>query len=126
MKVGIDVGGTFTDFLVTDPGGRTQVGKVLSTPEDPAIGLLRGLEEIAAERGMSLADFAMLGGFGQGGRPMRIARLERDGRAAGGEDVEVVGCVAVIVAESYRRYLDNKKEDREPERDLTLETVWIR
>ena len=58
MKVGIDVGGTFTDFLVTDEDGRTQVAKVLSTPEDPSVGLLTGLEEIARERGMTLEDFA--------------------------------------------------------------------
>ena len=38
MKVGIDVGGTFTDFLVTDRDGRVQTGKVLSTPADPSIG----------------------------------------------------------------------------------------
>jgi hypothetical protein len=74
---------------------------------------------------MSLADWAMLGGSGQGGRLMRIARLESDGRARSGEDLEVVGCVAVIVAESYRRYLRNKEEEQEP-RDLTLENVWIR
>ena len=58
MKVGIDVGGTFTDFLVTDDVGGVQVGKVLSTPEDPSIGLLRGLEEMAGERGQTLAEFA--------------------------------------------------------------------
>ena len=75
---------------------------------------------------LSLAEFAMLGGTGQGGRLMRIARLETDGRRAGGKDLEVVGCVAVIVAESYRRYLDSKEEEQESERDLTLETVWIR
>jgi hypothetical protein len=75
---------------------------------------------------MSLAEFAMLGGFGQGGRLMRIARLERDGHAGGGEELEVVGCVAVIVAESYRRYLENKRNEREVEQDLTAETVWIR
>jgi N-methylhydantoinase A len=56
MKVGIDVGGTFTDFLVSDDDGSIQVGKVLSTPEDPSIGLLSGLEEIAAERGIGLAE----------------------------------------------------------------------
>lgn len=57
---------------------------------------------------------------------MRIARLERDGHAGGGEELEVVGCVAVIVAESYRRYLENKRNEREVEQDLTAETVWIR
>jgi N-methylhydantoinase A len=56
MKVGVDVGGTFTDLLLTDEDGAVQVGKVLSTPDDPSIGLLTGLEEIARERGQSLAD----------------------------------------------------------------------
>jgi N-methylhydantoinase A len=58
LKIGIDVGGTFTDFLVADEGGEIQVGKVLSTPEDPSTGLLRGLEELAGERGMGLEEFA--------------------------------------------------------------------
>jgi len=58
MKVGIDVGGTFTDFLVTDSDGEIQVGKVLTTPEDPSIGLLAGLRELARERGQTLAEFA--------------------------------------------------------------------
>jgi N-methylhydantoinase A len=58
VKVGIDVGGTFTDFLVTDSEGEIQVGKVLSTPEDPSIGLLEGLRELAQEREQSLAEFA--------------------------------------------------------------------
>jgi len=58
MKVGIDVGGTFTDFLITDEDGASRVAKVLSTPEDPSIGLLSGLAEVAAERGESLDEFA--------------------------------------------------------------------
>jgi N-methylhydantoinase A len=58
MKVGIDVGGTFTDFLVMDEDGTPQVAKVLSTPKDPSIGLLEGLEAIARERGTSLEEFA--------------------------------------------------------------------
>ena len=58
MKVGIDVGGTFTDFLVLDEDGTAQVAKVLSTPQDPSIGLLEGLALIARERGMSLEEFA--------------------------------------------------------------------
>ena len=58
MKVGIDVGGTFTDFLVADDSGDVRVGKVPTTPEDPSIGLLRGLEELASERGQNLDEFA--------------------------------------------------------------------
>jgi N-methylhydantoinase A len=50
LFIGIDVGGTFTDFLVMD-GGRAEVFKVLSTPDDPSIGFMNGLEKIAAARG---------------------------------------------------------------------------
>ena len=57
MKVGIDVGGTFTDFLITEDDGTSRVAKVLSTPEDPSIGLLAGLAEAAEERGEELTDF---------------------------------------------------------------------
>ena len=43
--VGIDVGGTFTDFVRYDPGTRTvEVWKTLSTPADPIDGILEGLE----------------------------------------------------------------------------------
>ena len=36
MRIGIDVGGTFTDFLLTHDDGTSQVYKVLSTPDDPS------------------------------------------------------------------------------------------
>jgi N-methylhydantoinase A len=58
MKVGVDVGGTFTDFIVADEDGGVHVGKVLTTPDDPSVGLLRGLGEIAGDRGQSLEEFA--------------------------------------------------------------------
>ena len=56
LKIGIDVGGTFTDFLVADEGEEVSVFKVLSTPQDPSIGLMNGLEEIAAGKGSSLGE----------------------------------------------------------------------
>lgn len=58
LKIGIDVGGTFTDFLVTRPGAEPGVFKVLTTPSDPSIGLLNGLNEIAASMGISLEQLA--------------------------------------------------------------------
>ncbi len=47
-RVGIDTGGTFTDFIVASEGG-VRVHKVLSTPHDPAEAVLRGLEELGLE-----------------------------------------------------------------------------
>jgi len=59
FKVGIDVGGTFTDFYLTQDGGSPRIHKVLSTPQDPSIAVLQGLEDLAAmaEPPMAPADF---------------------------------------------------------------------
>ena len=48
--IGIDVGGTFTDFLLSNKDGPSEVYKVLSTPDDPSIGLLNGLSEMALSK----------------------------------------------------------------------------
>jgi N-methylhydantoinase A len=56
-KIGIDVGGTFTDFLLTSEDGISEIYKVLSTPDDPSIGLMNGLEEMAKARDISLREF---------------------------------------------------------------------
>ncbi len=56
-KIGIDVGGTFTDFLLTSQDGISEIYKVLSTPEDPSLGLLNGIEEMAEAHGISLKEF---------------------------------------------------------------------
>ncbi|HTW88515.1 MAG TPA: hydantoinase/oxoprolinase family protein, partial [Candidatus Binataceae bacterium] len=57
FKIGIDVGGTFTDFLVTSPSGAARAYKSPSVPQDPAEGVFAGLAKIATDRGESLSDF---------------------------------------------------------------------
>jgi N-methylhydantoinase A len=47
-KIGIDVGGTFTDFIVTRDGAEPAIHKVLSTPTDPSVAVVTGLAEIAS------------------------------------------------------------------------------
>jgi len=56
-KIGVDVGGTFTDFLLMDDAGGTGIYKVLSTPDDPSIAVLQGLGRMADEAGVSLRAF---------------------------------------------------------------------
>jgi N-methylhydantoinase A len=56
-KIGIDVGGTFTDFLLAFADGTSKIYKVLSTPDDPSIGLLHGLGEMAKDLELPAADF---------------------------------------------------------------------
>jgi N-methylhydantoinase A len=46
----MDIGGTFTDFVVVDEAaGSTYSGKVLTTPANPAEGVLAGLEQFVPE-----------------------------------------------------------------------------
>ncbi len=56
-KIGIDVGGTFTDFLLAMEDGTTQIYKVLSTPDDPSIATMEGIREMARDRGISNEEF---------------------------------------------------------------------
>ena len=52
LRIGIDIGGTFTDFVVYDPGAETiRTFKLLSTPTDPAEAVLEGLRRIQEEAG---------------------------------------------------------------------------
>ena len=47
LKIGIDVGGTFTDLVAVDDTGHSTLAKVASTPEDPSIGVMAGLDRLA-------------------------------------------------------------------------------
>ncbi len=58
-KLGIDVGGTFTDFVLARAGEPPRIHKTLSTPDDPSIAVIDGLTQIAAaqEPPLALRDF---------------------------------------------------------------------
>lgn len=57
-RIGVDVGGTFTDLAVLDTSnGELSVHKVPTTPRDPSVGVLDGLRQVAHERaGFDLAE----------------------------------------------------------------------
>ena len=46
-RIGFDIGGTFTDFILYDgKAGSVRLHKSLTTPDDPSHAALQGLEEI--------------------------------------------------------------------------------
>ena len=55
-RVGIDIGGTFTDFALLK-GDEVILHKNLSTPEDRSLGVMEGLGTLAEREGLSLTDF---------------------------------------------------------------------
>ena len=56
-KIGIDVGGTFTDFVVAGEDSPPRFFKTQSTPQAPSVGVMAGLEEAAAAFGLTLDVF---------------------------------------------------------------------
>ena len=57
-RVGVDIGGTFTDIVFLDAGGRVHTRKVSSSVEDYAQAIARGLEQVSAETGIAGPDVA--------------------------------------------------------------------
>jgi len=56
-RLGVDVGGTFTDLLlINEESGATFTAKVPSTPEDSSVGVLNGIARICDESGIDPSD----------------------------------------------------------------------
>jgi N-methylhydantoinase A len=84
FRIGIDVGGTFTDLVAIDASGATMLAKVPSTPDDPSLGVLDGLSQLAARLGLERA--ALLGATDRivhGTTVATNALLERKGAKLG-------------------------------------------
>ncbi len=57
-RVGFDVGGTFTDFVLQSPSGELSTGKRLTTYPDPSEACLAGLDALLAQGGVPWSDVA--------------------------------------------------------------------
>jgi N-methylhydantoinase A len=51
IRIGIDVGGTFTDIVAVAEDGAVTFTKAASTPQDPSIGVMDAVERLAEEMG---------------------------------------------------------------------------
>ena len=56
-RIGVDVGGTFTDFVLHDPARNlVATGKRLTTPDDPSEAIVAGIARLLEETGLKPAD----------------------------------------------------------------------
>jgi N-methylhydantoinase A len=61
VRIGVDIGGTFTDLQILDERtGALNSLKTPTTPEDPSIGLMAGIEAASGRFGFELADIRLL------------------------------------------------------------------
>ena len=102
LRIGIDIGGTFTDFVVYDPvAQQIKTFKLLSTPRDPALAVLQGLQKIFAEKGTQSATVI------HGSTVATNALLERKGAQA-----------ALITTRGFRDVLQIGRQNRPSLYDL--------
>ena len=93
-RIGVDIGGTFTDVVLLGDDGALRTKKVLSTPDDYARGVVQGIRELLDETGeapasvakvvhaTTVASNAVLEGEGVALRVADDGRLPRRARAA--------------------------------------------
>lgn len=59
-RIGIDIGGTFTDLVFMNPEGRVLRAKVLSTPDDYSRGIANGLETASVKSGLKIGEITRI------------------------------------------------------------------
>jgi N-methylhydantoinase A len=57
-RIGVDVGGTFTDVVLALPDGRIHVNKTTTTPQDPGEGVAAGIASVLRDAAIDPADVA--------------------------------------------------------------------
>jgi N-methylhydantoinase A len=92
IRIGVDTGGTFTDF-VFERDGRFNLFKLPSTPSDPSLAIQQGLTRICAETGAKLKQIEVVHGTTVGTNALLQRRGARIALVTtkGFEDVLVIG-----------------------------------
>lgn len=99
IHIGVDVGGTFTDFSVVLPAeGRHILHKVPSTPDEPDRAILSGLRDLIDHHGV---DPALIGRFAHGTTVGTNALIQRR-----------VGRVAMLTTKGFRDLLEIGRQTR--------------
>ena len=108
LRIGTDIGGTFTDFVVIDPAtGEMWLEKTLTTPTDPAQGIMNGLADLRTKAGLEVDRYETLV---HGTTLIINALIERKGKKT-----------ALITTSGFRDVLEMRNSLRYDVYDLQLE-----
>jgi N-methylhydantoinase A/oxoprolinase/acetone carboxylase beta subunit len=107
-RLGVDIGGTFTDFVLEEVGtGRLHLGKTLTTPRDPSDAVIQGLADLLATSGVPASALVQVV---HGTTLGTNAVIERTGAVTG-----------LLTTEGFRDVLSIRREARYDYYDLQLE-----
>jgi len=107
-RIGVDIGGTFTDLVLYEAAGqKLWKEKVLTTPDDPSEGVLAGIELLLAKAGITAA---RISNVIHGTTLVANALIERKGVS-----------LALITTQGFRDVLEIGREMRYDTYDLRIE-----
>jgi N-methylhydantoinase A len=107
VRVGADIGGTFTDVTLLDAQGHRHLSKVLTTHHDPAVAVLDGLQQVVKTAGI---DIRQVDSMIHGTTLVINALIERRGAKT-----------ALLCTQGFRHVLDIANENRYDIYDLLIE-----
>ncbi|MEZ4331076.1 MAG: hydantoinase/oxoprolinase family protein [Myxococcota bacterium] len=119
-RIGVDIGGTFTDAVVVAPDGRLAIGKVSTTPPDFATGFFGAIDAAAARlgldaRGLLSATRSLAHGTTVGinalvtGDVARVGLLATKGH---GDAIRIMGGGGRVLGASLEELLDYQRSSR--------------
>jgi N-methylhydantoinase A len=108
IRIGVDVGGTFTDFVLHDPRrDLVHTGKLLTTPDDPSEAIVTGIVRVLKEKDLQASE---LHSIVHGTTLITNTVIERTGATVG-----------LITTEGFRDVIEVGRETRYDLYDLFLE-----
>lgn len=108
VRIGVDIGGTFTDLVLVDERRRGLVTeKVPTTPDAPELGVILGLRAVLAKASRRWADVSQVT---HGTTLVSNALIERTGR-----------CTALVTTRGFRDVIEIGREGRYDLADLMIE-----
>jgi N-methylhydantoinase A len=115
LRLGVDSGGTFTDVCMFDEtNGNLHVWKVMSTPEDPSLGIADAIEQSLKDASLALGRNAEIVYFGHGTTAATNALI-----VGGGTEV------GMITTAGFRDIIELRRQKRDSLYDLQTQKPVI-